>query len=210
LSERWLAWAQRLRAVGQTGLAYSKDPYDRERFTETGEIAEAMLANLVDEPPAAINGVYLPERGYPTPKVDVRAGVIIDDTVLLVRETMDGRWSLPGGWADERESPQQAIEREVFEESGFRVRAIKLAAIKDRSLHGYEPRRLEHVYKLLFLCVLQGDEPRGELANNIETTAAQFFPIDELPTLSTGRTLEGDVQLLRDHRDDQGMPTYFE
>ena len=210
MTEPWLERAKRLRAIAQTGLAYCKDPFDRERFSEMGEIAEAMLAGLVEETPQVVKGLYLPERGYPTPKVDVRAGVFNEGAVLLVKETMDGRWSLPGGWADEQESPQQAVEREVLEESGFVVRTTKLVAVKDRALHGYEPRRLEHIYKLFFLCDLQGDVPRREPGDNVETAAAGFFPIDALPTLSIGRTLAADVQMLNEHHRDPALSTYFD
>ncbi len=104
-------------------------------------------------PLEAIVGIYLPERGYPTPKVDVRAGVFNErGDVLLVQEASDGRWALPGGWADEHDTPKRNCEREVLEESGYRVTAIKLVAIKDRSMHPYTPPRLERIYKLLF-CV---------------------------------------------------------
>lgn len=211
MNDRWLTWAARLRAIAQTGLGYSRDPYDRERFTETGVIAEAMLGTLVDTTPAVIRGVYLPEHGYPTPKVDVRAGVFFDDAVLLVQETADGRWSLPGGWADEAESPRQAIEREVLEESGLEVRADKLVAVKDRALHDYAPRRLEHIYKLFFLCTLTGDpEALGPAEASVETAAAGFFPLDTLPPLSVGRTLADDIAMLREHADHPELPTLFD
>ena len=104
----WLADVKRLRAIAQTGLAYAKDPYDLERYQELQGLAERLLAALVDVPPERIRDLYLPERGYPTPKVDVRAGVFRDDEVLLVQERSDGRWSLPGGWADEHEPPKEA------------------------------------------------------------------------------------------------------
>ena len=119
-----------------------------------------MLADLTDAPLEVIVGIYLPERGYPTPKVDVRAGVFNDrGDILLVQEASDGRWALPGGWADEHDSPKLACEREVLEESGYRATAIKLAAIKDRSMHPYTPQRLERIYKLLFLCSLTAAPP---------------------------------------------------
>ncbi len=140
-ANHWLDRARRLRAIAQIGQTYTRDRYDRERFDELAAIAQAMLADLTGAPLEAIVGIYLPERGYATPKVDVRAGVFHDDgRVLLVQEASDGRWALPGGWADEQESPSLACEREVLEESGFHVRASKLAAIKDRSLHPYTPR----------------------------------------------------------------------
>jgi ADP-ribose pyrophosphatase YjhB (NUDIX family) len=203
----WLHLARRLRAIAQTGRAYTQDHFDRERYDEIAAIAHTMLADLVDVPLDAIVGLYLPERGYPTPKVDVRAGVFdTDGRVLLVQETSDGRWALPGGFADEQESAKLACEREVFEESGYRARAIKLAAIKDRSLHPYAPRQLEHIYKLLFVCELTG----GTEAVSIETTAARFFPRDALPELSISRTLEVDVHLLWTHRCEPALPCYFD
>jgi ADP-ribose pyrophosphatase YjhB (NUDIX family) len=203
----WLDRARRLRAIAQTGRAYTRDRFDRERYEELDSIANAMLADLTGVPLDRIVGVYVSERGYPTPKVDVRAGVFDDaGRVLLVREASDGRWALPGGWADEQESPRGACEREVFEESGYRVSASKLAAIKDRSLHPYAPTRLEHVYKLFFVCELMG----GAAATSLETTAARFFALDALPELSVGRTLSDDVRLLWMHRCEPTRPCLFD
>ncbi len=210
-NEDWLGWAQRLRAIAQTGLAYSRDDYDLDRFREVQALAERMLASATGEPLPRVRGLYLPEQGYPTPKVDVRAGVFAAGAggvleVLLVREAADGRWSLPGGWADEHDSPRRSVEREVVEESGFRVRVNRLVAIKDRSLHPYEPRRLERIYKLFFLCDLEG----GAAAPSLETTDAGFFPLDELPPLSLGRTLADDVTMLAGYRADPGRPVYVD
>jgi ADP-ribose pyrophosphatase YjhB (NUDIX family) len=200
----WLDSIRRVRAIAQTGQAYAKDPFDLERFTELGAIAENLLATLVGVTPAQVRDLYVPERGYPTPKVDVRAGVFRGDDILLVREVVDGRWSLPGGWADEQESPAESIVREVQEESGYQVRVVKLVAIKDRALHPYVPARLEHVYKLFFLCELLG----GSAATSTETSAAVFF--GELPPLSIGRTLPADIEMLYAHRRAPGLPTQFD
>ncbi|MDH3643497.1 MAG: NUDIX hydrolase N-terminal domain-containing protein [Gammaproteobacteria bacterium] len=202
----WLATVSRLRAIAQTGLAYSSDPYDLERFTELQQSAERMLGWLVDAEPARIAEIFLPERGYPTPKIDVRAGVFKDDTVLLVQESSDGRWSLPGGWGDEHDSPRSCVEREVLEESGFRVQVSKLVAVKDRHLHPYQPKGLHRVYKLLFLCELLG----GEARTSMETTAVRFFPVTGLPALSLGRTLPADVTLLLEHRHNPGLACYVD
>jgi ADP-ribose pyrophosphatase YjhB (NUDIX family) len=213
MSEHWLEAALRLRAIAQTGREYSRDPYDLERFVELAGLAESLIARLAGETPARIGELFLPERGYPTPKVDVRAGVFRDDAILLVRETSDGRWALPGGWADERESPREAIEREVREEAGLEVVAAKLVAVKDRSLHGYAPRRLEHVYKLFFLCSPRTDDATlrdWQGVCGIETSAAGFFPLSALPELSFGRTLEDDIGLLAAHRREPALPTYFD
>ncbi len=204
--EIWRDSMKRLRAIAQTGLTYSKDPYDLERYEELEAMALSLLARLLDSPPEVVRSVYLPEKGYPTPKVDVRAGVFRDDKVLLVRETSDGRWTLPGGWGDEHESPKASIEREVQEESGFLVSAERLVAVKDRHLHPYTPKRLERIYKLFFLCELTG----GEASTSLETDGVDFFPLDDLPPLSLGRTLPDDVLLLEQYRQAPERPTYFD
>jgi ADP-ribose pyrophosphatase YjhB (NUDIX family) len=198
--------AKRLRAIAKTGQTYTRDAYDRERFDEIEAIAHAMLAELVDQPLETIVGVFLHERGYPTPKVDVRAGVFRDNEVLLVQEASDGRWALPGGWADEHDSPKGNCEREVREESGYIVAAAKLAAVKDRALHPYVPERIDRIYKFFFVCDLLG----GEAQRSVETSAVRFFRIDALPELSLGRTLPDDIALLWAHRHDPARPCYFD
>ncbi len=197
---------RRIRAIAQTGRAYSKDAFDLERFAELGDIAESLIAADADVDRERVRALYAVERGYPTPKVDVRAGVFRGDDVLLVKEAADGRWSLPGGWADEQESPSESIVREVREESGYAVRVVKLAALKDRSLHPYSPPRLEHVYKLFFVCELLGGAP----STSLETTAAQFFPRTALPALSVGRTLAADIEMLYRHSREPQLPTQFD
>lgn len=204
--EFWLQRAARIRAIAQTGLAYSKDPYDRERFEELTSIAHDLIAAAIDADPGSVSRVYLPEEGYPTPKIDVRGGVFRNGEVLLVRESADGRWTLPGGWGDEHESPGQSIEREVLEESGYHVRAARLVAVKDRHLHPYEPRRLERIYKLFFLCDLQGGAP----ATSLETDAVGWFSPRALPELSIGRTLPEDIALLDQFRRDPARGCYFD
>ena len=204
--ELWRDALKRLRAIAQTGQTYSRDPYDQERFEEVEALSLKLLARLLDSTPEVLSSVYLPESGYPTPKIDVRAGVFHDDQILLVRESADGRWTLPGGWGDEHESPRQNVERETLEESGYQVRAERLVAVKDRHLHPYTPRRLERIYKLFFLCVLTG----GEASTSLETDAVAFFDLDRLPSLSLGRTLPADIEMLDLYRNDPERPCYFD
>lgn len=204
---------RRVRAIAQTGLAYGRDPYDIDRYQELADLAERLIAAAADKPLTQVRALYLPERGYPTPKVDLRVGVFVNGQVLLVRETSDGRWALPGGWGDEQEAPLEGAAREVREEAALAVTDLRLVGIRDRALHDYRPRRLEHIYKLFFLgqpaagALTSGPwgEARGgqvAIADSIEIDAAGFFPCDALPPLSTGRTLAADVELLRRYRDD--------
>ncbi len=97
-----LLLTQRLQALAQAGLAYSTNPYDRERYQEMRSISVKLLAELTEEPVEKIIRVFASEDGYQTPKVDVRAVLLRGGPeILLVREKIDSdKWTLPGGWAD--------------------------------------------------------------------------------------------------------------
>jgi ADP-ribose pyrophosphatase YjhB (NUDIX family) len=156
-------------------------------------------------PPDAVRSLWAGETGYATPKVDVRGAVFRGDQVLLVRERSDGRWTLPGGWVDIDEAPSQAVEREIREESGYEARALKLAALVDKNRHPHPPG-IHHIYKLMFLCELTGGSP----APSEETDAVDFFAVQALPELSTGRTLPQQILRLYQHRLQPGLPTDFD
>ena len=127
---QWLAWARRLQAIAQSGLAYCKDQFDIERYHQIREIAAEMMETGTPLPgDTPIENLFAEQSGYATPKVDVRVAAFRDGKILLVRELSDNRWTLPGGWADVGESPSVAAAREVLEESGFEVRITKVAAL---------------------------------------------------------------------------------
>jgi len=200
-----LGWARRAQAIAQNGLAYTKDPFDRQRYAQLQELAAELLAGELRLPPETVRGFWAGETGYATPKVDVRGAVFRDDHVLLVRERSDGRWTLPGGWVDINEAPSQAVEREIREESGYEARALKLAALVDKNRHPH-PAGIHHIYKLMFLCELTGGNP----ATSDETDAVDFFAVHALPELSTGRTLPQQIARLYQHRLQPALPTDFD
>src|SRR4051794_22309936 len=113
MEPRWLTWAKELQVIGQTGLNYAQDGYDRERYERLREIAAEILAEGAGLDLPAVQRLFAAETGHATPKLDVRGAVFRDDRILLVRERVDGRWTLPGGWADPGESPAEATVREV-------------------------------------------------------------------------------------------------
>ncbi len=137
---QWMNWAKQLQALSQAGQAYSKDKFDLERFDEIANISHQMIAQLANTSVERVEQLFVPEVGYPTPKVDLRAGVIKDGKILLVREREDNCWTMPGGWADVCETPSTGVIREVLEESGYHVSHPKLVAIKDRDVHAYLPK----------------------------------------------------------------------
>jgi ADP-ribose pyrophosphatase YjhB (NUDIX family) len=206
MSFDWMQAAQRLRAMAQTGLTYSQDRFDLQRYRELTLIAEGMLAELLASSPATVGDIFALEKGYPTPKLDVRTAVFSEGRILLVQEWLDGGWTLPGGWADEGDSPRAAAERECLEESGYEVKVRRLVALRDRSRHDYRPRHLGGIWKVLFLAELVG----GEATVSEETTAVGFFPLGELPPLSLARTLPGDIELAHQYELDPLRATTFD
>ena len=194
-----------MRALAQSGLAFSCDPFDRERYTELERLAAVLLAGELEIPLERAEGFWDGEDGYATPKVDVRGAVFTADQVLLVRERADGKWTLPGGWVDVNDSPAQAIAREIHEESGYQARAVKLAALLDRRKHPHPPS-VHHIYKLMFLCELTG----GSATVSTETDAVSFFPVTALPELSSGRVLGPQIERLYQHHLHPQLPTDFD
>ncbi len=200
-----LDWARKVQAIAQTGLAFTHDPFDRERYTQLTELVASILSSALDIPLTRAKAFWDGEEGYATPKVDVRGGIFEGDRVLLVRERSDGRWTLPGGWVDVNDSPSGAVAREVFEESGYRARAVKLAALVYKRRHPHPPG-IHHIFKLFFLCERTG----GEAAVSNETDAVQFFPVTALPELSTGRVLASQIERLYQHQLQPERPTDFD
>ena len=200
-----LAWARKVRAVAQNGLTFSKDPYDLQRYRELTELAESVLHTELGVPQSSAAQFWEGEHGYATPKVEVRGAVFAEGRVLLVRERSDGRWTLPGGWVDVNDSPAHAVEREILEESGYRARAVKLAALFDKNRHPHPPS-VHHIYKLMFLCELLG----GSATVSQETDAVDFFALDALPELSRGRILESQIARLYQHQLQRELPTDFD
>ena len=198
--------ARQLQALAQTGLTYATSNYDRERYQTASAIAAELMALQNPTSVATFRQLFALQDGYATPKVDVRAAVFRDDQVLLVREASDGLWTLPGGWADVNDSPAEAVERETFEESGFRVKARKFAAVYDRAKHPHEPPFPFHIYKLFFLCDILGGSP----SPSGETSAVDFFHPDALPPLSRTRLLPEQVQRLYEHWRNPALPTDFD
>ena len=200
-----LEWARAAQAIAQNGLAFTRDPFDRERYTRLAELVTELLSSQFEILPATARALFAGESGYMTPKVDVRGGVFQGDRVLLVRERSDSRWTLPGGWVDVNDAPSEAVAREILEESGYRARAIKLAALVDKNRHPHPPG-VHHIYKLFFLCELSGGSP----ATSDETDAVDFFAVHALPELSTGRVLASQIARLYEHRLDPSLPTDFD
>jgi ADP-ribose pyrophosphatase YjhB (NUDIX family) len=206
MEPKWLEWAKRIRAISQSGLAYTQDMYDVERYKQLRQIAGEIIAEHSKLDSQRLVELFSENIGYATPKVDVRGAVFRGEKILMVKEREDGGWTLPGGWADVSESPSENIIKEVREESGFEIRVLKLAAVYDRSKHPHKPLMIDHIYKFFFICEIIG----GEAKKGSETDDVGFFGEDELPELSISRVTSGQIKRMFEHYRNPEMPTDFD
>jgi ADP-ribose pyrophosphatase YjhB (NUDIX family) len=204
----WLVVGRELKAIAQIGLTFSQDAFDRQRYERIQELSAALIAKGSDGgdgDAAKLLDLFRLDRGYATPKVDVRGAAFREGRVLMVREVSDGAWTLPGGWADVNQTAAECVIREISEESGFQARALKLAAV-----HDYRKRnRLHHIdsiYKMFFICELVG----GSARPSHETSDVGFFSRSELPMLSEGRTTAEQIELMFRHAERPDLPTDFD
>ena len=203
---KWLDWVRRLQSIAQAGFTYNTIDFDQERYQQIQAVASEMAEAHTDIPKNKIDTLYQHEKGYATPKVDVR-GIVFNENeeILLVKEASTGKWTLPGGWADVWDTPSQAVEREIREESGYETKATKLLALFDRDNQGH-PAHEFSIWKSFFLCELQG----GEARTSTETSDVGFFAEDNLPELDTGRTLEKHNLRFFEHYRDSSLATDFD
>lgn len=177
---RWLEWAREIQALSQTGYHYAENDYQRERYHRLNEIAAEIISQYSGLAFAPLAETFYAQVGYATPRVDVRGAVFRDGRLLLVRERSDGGWTMPGGWADVGDLPSAAVEREVWEEAGFRVKARRVIGVYDANRVG--PLELFHAFKIVFLCELID----GEARPSNETSEVAFFGSQEIPQILSG------------------------
>jgi ADP-ribose pyrophosphatase YjhB (NUDIX family) len=204
----WLTWAREMQALAQTGLAFSKDPYDLDRYAALRRLSVRIMAEHAAARRERIEELFDGETGYATPKVGVR-GAVFDASgrILMVREVVDeNRWTLPGGWADVNQTPAQSVVREVFEESGYRVRAVKLAGVWDRARQQQPPMAFS-VIRMFFVCALEGGEP----ATSLETSEVGWFAETDIPVdLSLRRTMPHHINRMFAHWRNPELATEFD
>ena len=201
----WLGLARELQAIAQTGLHYGQDKFDRLRYERIRQLAAEMMAMGSGAEAETIMDLFRQDLGYGTPRVGVRGACFRDGEILLVRELTDGKWAMPGGWADVNQTANECVTREIREESGFTARVTKLCAVWDRSRHGFPPNPLT-IYTMFFLCELTG----GAATPSIETSEVAFFPEDALPELSPGRNQPHQVRRMFAHYRQPDLPTEFD
>ena len=203
--EKWLEVAKKLQSIAQAGLEYSKDKYDIERFQEIREISIDILENHTDMERERIKDLFACETGYQTPKIDIRAAIFREDEILLVKEKLDGKWSLPGGWADIDLSIRENLVKEAMEEAGAKIIPLRILAIYDRNRNVNIP--FPHsVYKIFVQC----EYIESHFVENTETEEMGFFKIDVLPELSKTRNTENQIKMCFKYRDNESHEADFD
>jgi len=189
-----LQLVKQVQALAENGLHYSENDFDLDRYQALEEIALRMLALVTGLPDETVR-VAAPERnGYRTPKVDVRAVIFNErDEILMVKERVDSRWSLPGGWCDVGYTPTETAEKEVLEEAGISVKVSRLLAIFDKKCHDH-PEDLFYAYKIFLEC----EAENHKITTGMETLDVGFFSQDSLPELSTPRNTAGQIHKMFD------------
>ena len=201
---QWLEWAKELQFIAQAGLTYTKDPFDKERFERVREIAAEIISLQGRLPLAQVKDLFCNETGFQTPKLDTRAAIFKDDKILLVEEN-DGTWSLPGGWVDVMETVKSNTVKEVKEEAGLDVEAVRVIAMHDRNLHN-QPPYAYNVCKVFVLCEVKG----GCFHPNIETVGSGYFGLDELPPLSVDKNSYQQIEMCFTARSDKNWQVEFD
>jgi ADP-ribose pyrophosphatase YjhB (NUDIX family) len=187
----WLEFAKKVHAIAETGLTYNNNEYDLERYEQLKLLSFDMLARIGKSSPDVIQDLFSLQKGYQTPKVDVRGVIMENNQVLMVREKLDGCWTLPGGWADVGLSPYENVVKEVREESGLHVEPVRLLSVMDKKNHAHPPTPW-YCYKIFVLCRRTG----GELKAGMETLDTAFFSKDTLPPLSEERITKEQIDII--------------
>lgn len=205
LTLKWLDIAREIQQLSQTGAAFAVTDYEKNRYKRLTEITSEIIEHHTTLEKESVAKVLMEQPGYATPKIDVRAAVIKDGKILLVQESTDNCWAMPGGWADVGNIPSEVAIRECKEESGFDVKPLKVIGVFDANRVG---GRLEffHAFKIIFLCELIG----GEATPSDETLDVQFFDFDNLPSLSLNRTNEKHLNEIKLHLQNPNRQTFFD
>lgn len=201
----WLEVAREIQQLAQTGSAFAVTDYEKNRYKRLTEITAEIIEHHTDLQKESVQKILMDHPGYATPKIDVRAAVIKDNKILLVQETTDNCWAMPGGWADVGDVPSEVAIRECKEESGYDVNPIKVIGVFDANRVG---GRLEffHAFKIIFLCELIG----GEAKISDETIDVQFFDLEHLPILSLNRTNDKHINEIKLHLINPERKTFFD
>ena len=182
-------YLQRMIALTDTGLTFTKDPFDRERYEDLRGLLSEMLNQASNLDSEEVAEVLKPTSAYATPLMDVRAWIVEDENICLVRGQGENDWALPGGFGEVGYSPTENILKEIEEETGFEAKVERLLAVFDTNRFQLQSKQYA---KFIFECKLLD----GQFQENQEIADLQFFAIDQLPNLSEKRITKEQIEIL--------------
>lgn len=186
---------KQIQALTEIGIHYSKNEFDLLRYQEISRLCFGVLSDMTSLSEQDLMLKLIESDGYKTPKVDVRAVVFNEQNeILMVREKIDGCWSMPGGWADIGYTPSEVAVKESREEAGAEVRAVRLLGILDKRCHEH-PADIYYIYKVFIECEFMD----WVGSDHMETSDYGFFSLDTLPPLSTPRNTFEQIRKLFDY-----------
>lgn len=185
----FVKYLQRMIALTDTGLTFTKDPFDRERYEDLRSLLGEMLNQASDLDAEEVAEVLKPTSAYATPLMDVRAWIVEDEKICLVRGQGENDWALPGGFGEVGYSPTENILKEIEEETGFEAKVERLLAVFDTNRFQLQSKQYA---KFVFECKLLD----GQFQKNQEIADLQFFAIDQLPALSEKRITKEQIEIL--------------
>ena len=185
----FVKYLQRMIALTDTGLTFTKDPFDRERYEDLRGLLSEMLNQASDLDAEEVAEVLKPTSAYATPLMDVRAWIVEDEKICLVRGQGEDSWALPGGFGEVGYSPTENILKEIEEETGFEAKVERLLAVLDTDRFQLQSKQY---VKFVFECKLLA----GQFQENQEIADLQFFAIDQLPNLSEKRITKEQIEIL--------------
>ena len=182
-------YLQRMIALTDTGLTFTKDPFDRERYEDLRGLLSEMLNQASNLDSEEVAEVLKTTSAYATPLMDVRAWIVEDEKICLVRGQGENDWALPGGFGEVGYSPTENILKEIEEETGFEAKVERLLAVFDTNRFQLQSKQYA---KFVFECKLLA----GQFQENQEIADLQFFAIDQLPNLSEKRITKEQIEIL--------------
>lgn len=170
------ALVDEVQAIARTGLHYSENPFDRERYTRLLAAAQREYTARTRLDESTVRDRFESEIGYVTAKVGTDAAVFDDqDRLLLVHRADDHKWGLIAGWVDANESPAQTVIRELAEEAGVQAIVDGLVGVFFREAHdGEHPHG---TVSIVYLCTITGGRPTPQLH---EVTEIAWRAIDDV------------------------------
>lgn len=187
IKNNFLEFLLKIESIAKIGLIYSKDPYAIENYQEINDLTSKMLKEFTNVDFERPN--YFARDIYPTPNISVRTVIFNElQQVLMVKESNTNLWSLPGGWCDLYDTPQEAAKKEISQEAGVEADITRLIGVMNRKSATTNINE--------YVVVFEGKTIGDFHAHCHETNDVQFFDLDNLPEISRKVLKEDFLRIL--------------